>query len=167
MSDDEFDQMFGQQPRQKFTERVGRVDPLGDGPRAAREIAAADAGAETGIYKAFGSPHIGAVTRGCEVRRWLDATEIAEGIVFPYRLVLRLDFTGEDDLQIVLPDAIVSFTGAFLLPLREGLMREQVSFIQQFSPRVWPAGRRPGETIITHIDIVRGGDRASTGSRHG
>jgi hypothetical protein len=112
------------------------------------------AGAE---YRPFGTLPGASGPRACEVRRWIDGTEIPEGIVFHYRLLLRIDFTGEEELRLVLPDTLVSLHGARLDVLRQALMREQVTFIQQYSPRVWPGGKKQGEPVITTIDIVRGG----------
>ena len=39
--------------------------------------------------------------------------------------------------------------------LRKKLARRQVTFIQQYSARVWPQPPREGEPVVTAVDVMR------------
>lgn len=158
MSDDAFDDVFGQRPeRQSFQERVirgeafgGRSAPL---PGMAAELA--DAPPVPGVYKAFGHVPVGNLNPSCEVRRWLDGTEIPEGTVFFYRLLMQIAFSGVDELRLVFPDMVVVLTGSRLDLLKHAVMRGQATFIQQWSGRVWNQPPAAGEAIVRAIEFVR------------
>ncbi len=142
---DEFDQVFG---RPSFAERVGRDAP----PPAEPEHSEGAVSNEP--YKPFGFMPSGTVGESCDVQRWIDNTEIAEGIEFQYRFLMQIGYVGEEQLRLFLPDCIVVIEGRFLRELRKKLARRMVTYIQQYNPRVWaPPGN--GETVIERIDIVR------------
>ena len=46
-------------------------------------------------------------------------------------------------------------TGQNLEPLRQQLTRQLVTFVQQFSRKVWPTETTSGEALIHRIEIVR------------
>lgn len=158
MSDD-FDQVFGRpsQPRKSFTERVAPTQPFGgrNDPVAAMALEASTTEPTPGAYRAFGFIPSGKVNQSCEVRSWVDGTDVPDGVVFFYRLLMQIAFTGTNELRLMLPDCIVVLTGQNLEPLRQQLTRQLVTFVQQFSKRVWPAAGGPGETLIERIEIVR------------
>lgn len=161
MTDDAFDDVFGRRPgaRTTFSERVARGEAFG-GRVDPREAMAAEAATTTpvpGEYKAFGYMPAGNVNHACEVRRWLDGTDVPEGTVFFYRLLLQIGFSSDDELRLMLPDTIIVIGGRGLDPLRQALMRQQVTFIQQYSPRVWKRSAGSGDALIQRIEIVRPG----------
>ena len=104
MSDREFDQVFGRrpEPRTSFAERVGQGQAFGgrNDPVAAMALEAASEQAAPGIYKAFGFIPSGTVNQSCEVRSWVDGTDVADGVVFFYRLLMQIGFTGSDELRL-------------------------------------------------------------------
>lgn len=164
MTDDDFNAVFGhrQEPRPSFVERVARpgVPPPTMAPRPRRDLAAETeaatrAIAEDGQYKAFGFIPAGQLNPSCEVRSWMDGTTVPDGTVFFYRLLLQIGFPGDDELRLMLPDAIFVVRGRNLDPLRAALTRHQATFVQQYSPRVWHQAPPGGLTLIEHIEIVR------------
>jgi hypothetical protein len=145
MSDD-FERAFGGgSSTRPFADRVERArvsEPLVDNPRA-------------GVYRPYGHLAAGDVCETCDVQRWLDGTDIPEGIEFQYRLLLRIEYLGEEEIKLFLPDCIIILAGKSLRDMRKKLARRQVNFILQFSPRVWrerPNGKSP---IVESITIVR------------
>jgi len=159
MSDEDFDSVFGRrmEGRPNFSDRVARGDAFGGriDPRPVLAAEAASTGPEPGVYKAFGFMPAGNLNQACEVRRWLDGTDVPEGTVFFYRLLMQIGFTGEDELRLMLPDTIIVLTGHKLDPLRQALIRQQVTFMQQFNRRIWNAQSAHGEALIEHIELIR------------
>lgn len=159
MSDSEFDQVFGRkaEPRKSFAERVGGPLPFGgrNDPVAAMAAEAASEQSQPGTYKAFGFIPAGTINQSCEVRSWVDGTDIPDGVIFYYRLLMGIRFTGTNELRLMLPDCIVVLTGQNLEPLRQALTRQLATYVQQFSKRVWPTSATQGETVIERIEIIR------------
>lgn len=158
MSNDEFNRMFGRTPdvRPSFTERVTRTEAVGPPPSPSPSVTH-DAGRVAPApdeYRAFGYLPAGNVNLSCEVRWWLAGTAIPEGLAFPYRLLMQVGFTGDDTLRLVLPDTVIEITGQRLEPLRQALMRQQVTFIQQWSSLVW-RGKPVQEAAIERIIMER------------
>lgn len=147
MSDD-FDKMFGHRPitAPTFTERLGRG--------AADVPPAAPRPSDPSAYRPYDCLKAGAVVEACDVQRWLDETEVPEGLEFQYRFLLQVGYVGEELLKLFLPDCIVVIEGKGLRELRKNLTRRQVSFIQQYNPRVWALPPK-GEPIIDSIKVVR------------
>jgi len=142
----DFDQVFGKTTRApSFAQRVGKPD--------------AEANGETfvgsGGYKPYGFLPTGTINETCEVARWIEGTEIPEGIEFQYRFLMQVGFVGEEQLKLFLPESIVVIEGQHLRDLRKKLARRQITFIQQYSARVWPNARPQGEPIIEKIEVVR------------
>jgi hypothetical protein len=159
MSDREFDQVFGRrpEPRTSFAERVGQGQAFGgrNDPVAAMALEAASEQAAPGIYKAFGFIPAGQHNQSCEVRSWVDGTDVVDGMTFFYRLLMSIKFTGTDELRLMLPDNIVVLTGRNLEPLRLALTRQLATYIQQHSKRIWTVPSGVGETLIERIEIIR------------
>lgn len=159
MSDSEFDQVFGRrpEPRQSFVERVAPAQAFGgrNDPVAAMALEAATEQTVPGAYKAFGFMPSGTINPSCEVRSWVDGTDTPDGVVFFYRLLMQIAFTGSNELRLMLPDSIVVLTGQNLEPLRQQLTRQLVTYVQQFSKRVWAASVPADETAIERIEILR------------
>jgi hypothetical protein len=159
MSDRDFDQVFGRRPeaRTSFAERVGQGQAFGgrNDPVAAMALEAASEQAAPGIYKAFGFIPAGTINQSCEVRSWVDGTDIADGVVFFYRLLMQIGFTGTNELRLMLPDTIIVLTGRNLEPLRLALTRQLATYIQQHSKRVWPAPAPGSEAVIERVEIIR------------
>jgi hypothetical protein len=147
LSTDEFDAIFaGKQPaKPSFTARLRRVDPGAAEP--------SEDAAGSGLYKPYGAMPAG-TCEGCDVQRWVDHTQIAEGIEFQYRFLMQVGYVGEEQIKLFLPDCIVVIEGKHLRDLRKRMARRQVSFIQQYSALVWPEPP-PGEPIIESIAVVR------------
>ncbi len=152
---DDVDRMFGglMPPRPSFTDRLarGQVPPPDAAPAPAHP--SPEESAETGIYKPYGFLPANTVGETCEVRGWLNGTDVPEGVVFQYRFLMQVGFVGEEMLKLMLPDAIVVIEGKRLLDLRQKLTRRMVTFIQQYHAGIWP--RASGEAIIERIEVVR------------
>ncbi|WP_426030921.1 hypothetical protein [Caulobacter sp. DWP3-1-3b2] len=159
MTDSDFDKVFGGRPdpRPSFATRVtqgqafgGRLDPI-----AGMAIEAASEKPELGVYKAFGFIPAGTVNQSCEVRTWVDGTDVPDGVVFFYRLLMQIAFTSTTELRLMLPDTIIVLTGQNLEPLRLALTRQHATYVQQHSRLVWPLQVPQGEILIERIEIVR------------
>jgi hypothetical protein len=159
MSDSDFDQVFGRrpEPRASFAERVGHSQGFGgrNDPVAAMALEAASEAPVAGVYKAFGFVPAATLNQSCEVRSWVDGTDVADGVVFFYRLLMQIGFTGTNELRLMLPDNIIVLTGRNLEPLRLALTRQLATYIQQHSKRIWTGPVAVGETLIERIEIVR------------
>ena len=150
MTGDDFNDVFGKKPKPpSFAERVGKLDA----PAAGGENNEAKAG--SGPYKPYGFLPSGNIGETCDVQRWLEKTDIAEGIEFQYRFLMQIGYVGEEQIKLFLPDCIVVIDGMYLKDLRKKLARRQVTFIQEYSPKVWPTPPPKGEPVIEHIDVVR------------
>lgn len=137
-------------PRQRtFTERVGGSDAPANAPTPKEEVAGA------GPYKPYGFLPTGTINETCDVQRWLDGTEMPEGIEFQYRFLMQIGYVGEEQIKLFLPDCIVVIDGKNLRDLRKKLARRQVTFIQQFSTRVWPVSSEKGSPVIDKIAVLR------------
>ena len=51
---------------------------------------------------------------------------------------MQVGYVGEEQLKLFLPDCIVVIEGQHLRDLRKKLARHQCTFIQQYSPCIWP-----------------------------
>ncbi|ATQ43123.1 hypothetical protein [Caulobacter mirabilis] len=142
---DDFDAMFGGRPRPTFADRVGREQPATPPPM--------ESAVGAGPYKPYGFLPSG-VGEACDVQRWLDGTEVAEGIEFQYRFLMQIGYVGEEQIKLFLPDCIVVIEGRQLRDLRKRLARRQVTFIAQYNPRVWPTPPA-GEPIVMSIELMR------------
>jgi hypothetical protein len=151
LSDEEFNRVFGSAPapRASFTERIGRADSLPPDTEPNKLLTAG-----SGTYKAFGYLPVG-VAETCDIQRWLDGTDTQEGIEFPYKFLIQLGYVGEEEIRLFLPDCIVIITGKRLRELRQKLARRQVTFVCQYSPRVWPKTPSAQEPVVAHIAVVR------------
>lgn len=149
MTGDDFERVFGKRDgaRSSFTERVGRPEATAPPAEPSEQTAG------SGAYKPYGFLPAG-FGESCDVRRWIDATQIAEGIEFQYRFLMQIGYVGDEQLRLFLPDCIVLIEGWGLTGLRKRLARRQVTFIQQFSPLVWP-GHNADEAVIERIEVVR------------
>lgn len=148
MSGDDFNKVFGAKPP-SFADRVGKTEA---------QPATAEPKGETagsGPYKPYGFLPTANVGETCDVQRWLEKTEIAEGIEFQYRFLMQIGYVGEEQIRLFLPDCIVVIEGMYLRDLRKKLARRQVTFIQQYSAKVWPTPPPKGEPVIEKIEIVR------------
>lgn len=157
MTGDPFESMFGRPgAKTRFQERVARGEPFGgrNDPAAGMAAEAASLAPEPGVYRAFGQMPNGNINHACEVRRWLDGTEVPEGRVFFHRLLLGISFSGDDELRLMLPDTVIVLTGQHLDPLRQALTRGQAAFIQQWSGKVWRASPAVGETVVKSVEFL-------------
>jgi hypothetical protein len=154
LTTDAFDRAFGSVSSTRaggmtFAERLGRAD--------ARPSEATEQVAGTGQYKPYGYLPTNSIGETCDVQRWLDGTEVAEGVEFQYRFLMQTGYVGEEQIRLFLPDCIILIEGRNLRELRKKLARRQVTFIQQYSPKVWPEQPMPGEAFISRIQVLRPG----------
>jgi hypothetical protein len=150
LTGDDFNDVFGGKPKPpSFAERVAKPDA----PAAGGEAGEASVG--SGPYKPYGYLPSGNIGLTCDAQRWLEKTEIAEGTEFQYRFLMRVDYVGEEQIKLFLPDCIVVIEGMYLKDLRRKLARRQVTFIQQYPPKVWPTPPPKGEPVIENISVVR------------
>ena len=141
-----------------FAERFARPEPERDhapGVASAEVAEPSEATVGSGSYKPYGFLPSGKIGETCEVLRWIENTETPEGIVFQYRFLMQVGFVGETQLRLFLPDCIVVIEGERLLDLRQKLARRRVTFVQQYSPLVWPARPPKGEPIIERVQVAR------------
>jgi hypothetical protein len=159
MSDSDFDQVFGRrpEPRASFAERVGQSQGFGgrSDPVAGMALEAASEQVVPGVYKAFGFIPAGQHNQSCEVRSWVDGTDVPDGVVFFYRLLMQIGYTGTNELKLMLPDSIIVLTGRNFEPLRQALTRQLATYVQQHSKRIWSAPVGADETLIDRIEIIR------------
>ena len=150
MTANDYDKVFGTTKAAiSHLERLGRADAPGKGAPPIVETVG------SGHYKPYGFLPTSSIGQTCDVQRWVEGTDIPEGLEFPYRLMLQVAYTGEHHLRIHLPDCIIVVEGKHLTDLRKKLNRHQVTFIQQYNSRVWNALPENGETIVERIEIVR------------
>ena len=151
MTTSDYDGVFGgTKAAISHLERLGRADAPRNGAAAKAETVG------SGHYKPYGFLPTNSIGLTCDVQRWVEGTEIPEGMEFPYRLMLQVAYTGQHHLRIHLPDCIIVVEGRMLTDLRKKLNRQQVTFIQQFNPRVWPDLPPKDETMIERISIFSG-----------
>lgn len=152
-ADDDFNRVFGSRTANMpgFAQRLGRPAP--DAITAPPTSIPQESVFGAGSYKPYGFMPAG-VGETCDVQRWLDGTEIAEGIEFQYRFLMQIGYVGEEQIRLFLPDCIVVIDGRHLRDLRKKLARRQITFIQQFNPQVWTS-KAEDEPVIYHIKILR------------
>ena len=149
MTASDFDKAFGSTPngRAGFTERVRP-----DGGKPANDDCKDDI---AGDYKAYGYLPTNSVGETCEVIRWLEGTDVPEGIEFQYRFLMQIGFLGDEEIKLFLPDCIVFVRGKHLRELRKKLARRQVTFIQQYASRLWGQLKSAETPVIETIQIIR------------
>jgi len=152
---DDFDALFGGRPRQSFTGRLGQPNRSApDTTPTPPPVAEATAG--SGPYKPYGYLPSNTVSEVCEVRGWVNGTEMPEGLVFQYRFLIQVGYVGDESLKLSFPDSVVLIEGKHLTDLRHKLSRRMASFIQQHHPRIWPLPPAD-EPIVDRIEVVRPG----------
>ena len=117
-------------------------------------------------YKAYGVMPGG--SSDCDVRGWKALRmDMPEGVLFDYRLLTMIRYSALDlegrmwEVDLMFPDTIIRLIGRNLEDLRFRLRRRQVSFIQQYSPRVHPVpiDKLPvGEPVIEQVHIMQASD---------
>ena len=151
MTANDYDKVFG-----GTKAAISHLERLGRGPLPAKVAEPHSDAVTAGVYKAYGFVPTSSIGMTCDVQRWVEGTEIPEGLEFPYRLMLQVAYVGQHHLRIHLPDCIIVVEGKHLTDLRKKLNRHQVTYIQQYSSRVWNALPAKGETLIERISIFSG-----------
>lgn len=105
-------------------------------------------------YRAYGFLQTNGLTETCDVRRFADGTEVPEGVEFPYRLLMQVSYSGDEQMRLLLPDCIILLEGRGLTEIRQKLARRQVTFVQQYSRRLWPTAPNDGP-VIERVEIIR------------
>ncbi len=144
MSTDAFDEMFAGRGPKPFTDRVGRADDFATNRPT------------DGSYRPYGFLPASGISQVCEVSYWMDHADVAEGIAFQYRFLMSVRYTGHDELRLMLPDCVVVIEGHKLNDLRERLGRQQVTFIQEYSPRIWPTPPANDAPVVLKVRVVKG-----------
>ncbi len=132
-----------------FTERLGRSEAE---PQA---TVASEESVRDSAYRAYGCFPSDKIGETCDIQGWLENSDVAQGIEIQYRFLMQVAYVGEEQLRLFLPDAIVLIEGANLRDLRKKLARRQVTFIQQYSTRIWNAAPVKGEPIVEKIEVIR------------
>ncbi|MEJ0027689.1 MAG: hypothetical protein WDN01_16820 [Rhizomicrobium sp.] len=148
MSANDFDRVFGGGSRPSFTDRLGRATP--EAAASAPDAATPD----PHEYRAYGYLPSGNVGETCEIARWIDGTDVPEGMEFGYRFLMRMGFVADEEIRLFLPDCIIVVEGRNLRELRQKLARRQVTFVRQYSARVWPKAPAPTDPIIERVTIT-------------
>jgi len=146
----DFDRAFGgaSAERPTFAARLGRAGLEANGTTA-QVVGAAD---EYRPFRFLPSGENMGVS--LEISRWLDGTDIVEGVSLSYRVLLRVGFTGDSEIRLYLLDMIIIIEGRELSLLREKLARQQVTHIVQYSPRIWPKAPSGMEPIVERITFA-------------
>ncbi len=145
MTDRDFERAFGAKlPQTPFVERTTRSNPANDDEEAAL----------CKSYKAYGFLPTNTVGETCDIRRWIDGTDIAVGVECQYRFLLRVAYSGDTDLRLFFPDFAIVVRGQNLRELRRKLARRQVTFVQQYSPRIWPEGPELGQPLVEALHLT-------------
>lgn len=150
MTHTDYSELFGgssEPNRPGFAQRFAREQAPAPAPDGNEQSAG------SGAYKPYGFMPAG-FGESCDVRRWMDATEIAEGIEFQYRFLMQIGYVGDEQIKLFLPDCIVVVEGRALRDLRKKLARRQATFIQQFSPMVW-SSPPVHEALVTSVSVLR------------
>lgn len=153
MTGREFDKTAYAVSTQTFTERLGRGQSAPPQPAQASAVPASN-----GVYRAYGAMVAEGIAETCDIQAWMENTAIPQGIELQYRFLMQVAYVGEEQLRLFLPDAIVVIEGHHLRDLRKRLARRQVTFICQFSPRIWRTAPARGEPIVERISIIRPGN---------
>ena len=142
MTASDFDKAFGtSQP--SFVEKIARPVVVPRSPDG-----------KAGEYKPYGFLPTNTVGETCDMQRWVDGTDIAEGVEFQYRFLLRVAYSGDNELRLYLPDLVILITGRNLRDLRQKLARRQATFVQQYSSRVWPVPPADNEALVASLDVL-------------
>lgn len=115
---------------------------------------------EDGEYRAYGVTPTDDLDT-CDIAWWL-GHDTPQGQDVQYRFMVRIGYVGDEQVNLMLTDAIISIEGQNLRDLRKRLSRRRVTFVQAFNPKVWPQPPR-GEPLIERISILYPGERG-TGS---
>ncbi len=151
MSDNSFEQAFGGTAfRRTFVDRLGRQEAPAE---AAAEPRADMPGGQE--YRAYGFLPSGNIGETCDVQRWMDGTDTAEGIEFQYRFLMQVGYVADKEIKLYLPDCVILIEGRNLHEVRKKLARRQVTFVQQFSCRVWRERPESHSSLVESIKIVR------------
>ena len=159
MTGREFDKVATAVATQTFAQRLGRSE-------TAPQAAPGEQTAGSGAYKPYGFLPSGTIHETCDVQAWVENTQIAQGVEVQYRFVTRLEYFGEEQIKLFLPDCIVVIDGMYLRDLRKKLARRQVTYIQQYSPRVWQQAPGKGETLVEKITVTRPSETATPRGRN-
>lgn len=133
---------------QSFAERISGQQEV---PAPAPSAEATD----TAIYRPYGFLPIGTINETCDVQRWMDGTQTPEGLEFQYRFLLQIGYVGEELIKLFLPDCVVVIEGQNLRDLRKKLARRQITFIQQFSSKVWLSRPAVADAIVEQVCVLR------------
>ena len=145
----DLDALMGSGSAPSHTERlrpgVGRNEP-----QSARVVGSTD-------YKPYGYLPVGS-QRSLDLRWWVDhgVGLAAEGMLVAHRFILRVGYSGDDHLRLVLPDCVVGLTGRNLAELRHRLQHEQVTFIQTFHANQYTEPLPPEEPVILAVEVLMG-----------
>lgn len=146
-----YDDVF-HRPNGGWTQRVGEppAAPAPDEPARSTE---------DGQYRPFGiTPTDDLET--CDIAWWL-GHDTPQGQEVQYRFMIRTAYVGDEQINLMLTDAIISIEGRHLRELRKRLSRRKVTFIQAFNPRLWPQPG-PDQPLIERISILYPGEAGAS-----
>lgn len=148
---DRYDDAIHRRPP-AWTQRVDQRPPGQEAPPIAPDFGPSP---QDGEYRAYGVTPTDDL-ESCDIAWWL-GHDTPQGQEVQYRFVVRIGYVGEEQINLMLADAIISIEGRRLRDLRKRLSRGRVSFIQAFNPRIWP---RPSEDapIVERVTILYPGE---------
>jgi hypothetical protein len=150
MSDD-FDAIF-QHPKGAWAQRVADPRPA---PEEAESAATVDA-----PYRAYGFTPADDLDT-CDIGWWLTG-DVPQGQAIQYRFLVRVGYIGDDQIHLMLTDAIIAIEGKHLHDLRKRLARGRVTFVQAFNPKIWSAPAE-GEPVVTKVSVLYPGEAGFAG----
>lgn len=137
-----YDDVF-HRPNGGWTQRVGEAPPVTSPDEPARST-------EDGLYRPYGVTQTDDLET-CDIAWWL-GHDTPQGQEVQYRFIVRIGYVGDDQINLMLTDAIISIEGRHLRELRKRLSRRKVTFIQAFNAKLWPQPGA-GEPVIERIEI--------------
>lgn len=142
-----YDDVFNR-PNGGWTQRVGEPPATPPRDEPARST-------DDGLYRPYGvTPTDDLET--CDIAWWL-GNDTPQGQEVQYRFIVRIGYVGDDQINLMLTDAIISIEGRNLRELRKRLSRRKVTFVQAFNAKLWPQPGM-GEPVIERIEILYPGE---------
>jgi hypothetical protein len=146
---DDFDAVFGGGGR-GWAQRVSEPRPAAPDPEPVF-----DSSAKAEAYKPYGFAPTEDL-ESCDITWWL-AGDVPQGQEIQYRFLVRIAYVGDEQLNLMMTDCIISIEGQHLRDLRKRLTRGKVTFIRAYNARLWPKPPE-GEPIVEKISILYPGE---------
>lgn len=112
---------------------------------------------EDGEYRAYGVTPTDDLDT-CDIAWWL-GNDTPQGQEVRYHYIVRIGWVGDEQINLMLTDAIITIEGQWLRDLRKRLSRRKVTFIQAYHSKHWPKPAL-GQPLVERIGILYPGEKA-------